>query len=88
MSAHDTAAALRSKYLCQPGEFPSSPSFRHVLYTPQDFTSEEYHRRNKLAIMVIDGGLGICKRCGAGEIELETWPTCAAYREAQKARRT
>lgn len=53
----------------------------HELYTTADFTEEEYQRRNQLAVMVIDGGLGICKRCGAGESELDDWPTCQAYRQ-------
>lgn len=47
----------------------------HDLYTPADFTNEE-HERSQLAKMVIDGGLGICKRCGAGEAQLDEFATC------------
>jgi len=43
----------------------------HDLYEPSDFTQEEIERDNQLARLVIDGGLGICKKCGASEIELE-----------------
>lgn len=60
---------------------------QHELYQPKDFTEEEYQRRNQLAVMVIDGGLGICKRCGAGEVELETWVTCEAYRAHCRSQR-
>lgn len=59
---------------------------QHELYEPKDFTSDEYARRNVLAVMVIDGGLGVCKKCGAAEIELETWVTCQAYRAHMKAK--
>lgn len=59
---------------------------QHELYEPKDFTNEEYQRRNVLAVMVIDGGLGVCKRCGATEIELETWVTCQAYRAHMKTK--
>lgn len=52
----------------------------HVLYEPSDFTAEEIQRRNSLAIMVVEGGLGICSRCGASEAELEESPSCHAYR--------
>lgn len=43
----------------------------HTLYEPSDFTTEEYERRNVLAVMVIDGDLSICKFCGRSEGELE-----------------
>lgn len=77
-----TAAMLKEKYRCPPTQIVSLN--QHVLYKPADFTEEEYKRRNQLAVMVIDGGLGICKRCGAGEIELETWVTCETYRARNK----
>lgn len=60
---------------------------QHELYEPKDFTSDEYARRNVLAVMVIDGGLGVCKKCGAAEIELETWVTCQAYRAHSREQR-
>lgn len=62
----------------------SSRQHDHVLYTRADFNSEERQRRNALYVMVVEGGLGVCKRCGAAEIELEKWPTCAAYRARDK----
>lgn len=43
----------------------------HELYVAKDFTNEEVDRGNALAKAVIDGGLSICKKCGAGEAELE-----------------
>lgn len=42
----------------------------HILFTDSDFTEEEYERRNKLAVLVIDGGLSICKKCKRMESEL------------------
>lgn len=42
----------------------------HVLYTHDDFTAEEIDRRNKLAEMVVDGGLDVCKMCGEYEAGL------------------
>lgn len=64
---------------------PPTSLNQHVLYTPADFTAEEYDRRNALAVAVIDGDLSICWRCGASGIELETWPLCETYRAAQRA---
>jgi len=58
---------------------------QHVLYEPEDFTQAEYERRNVIAVMVIDGGLGVCKRCGASEYELKRWPTCEAYHAKTRA---
>jgi hypothetical protein len=57
---------------------------KHELYTPDDFTSEEYYRGNVLAIAVIDGGLGVCKSCGAAEVQLDDFPTCKEYRIHKK----
>jgi hypothetical protein len=51
----------------------------HQLYTPSDFTDEQYYEYRGVARMVIDGGLGICKVCGAGESQLDDYPTCAEY---------
>jgi late competence protein required for DNA uptake (superfamily II DNA/RNA helicase) len=59
----------------------------HELYTSKDFTDEEYERRNQLATMVIDGGLAICKRCGAREIELDQYPTCADMEKHKREER-
>jgi hypothetical protein len=53
----------------------------HELYGPGDFTAEELlYSRNLLAVLVVDGGLSVCKRCGAAEAELDDHPTCEAYR--------
>lgn len=51
----------------------------HEFYTSEDFTNEEYEFSNVIAKMVIDGGLQICKKCGAAEIELEQYETCEAF---------
>lgn len=55
-------------------------SQQHELYVQDDFTEEEYERENVLAVAVIDKGLHICMRCGAGEAELDDYQTCDAYR--------
>lgn len=60
---------------------------QHELYAPADFNSDERQRRNALYVAVVEGGLGVCKRCGAAEVELETWVTCQAYRTAMSNRR-
>lgn len=52
----------------------------HLLYTAEDFTNEELDRRNQLAVLVVEGGLGVCKKCGAAEVELDDYKTCEAYR--------
>jgi len=44
---------------------------RHILYTSDDFTDEEIQRENKLTVMVIDGGLHVCKICGEYEAGLD-----------------
>ena len=54
----------------------------HELYKDSDFTSEEYDRRNTLAIMVIDGGLSICKKCGEAEAGLVN--SCQYNQQAAK----
>lgn len=56
----------------------------HVLYTPADFNSEERQRRNQLYVLVVEGGLDVCKQCGASEIELDRWPTCSDYRDERR----
>lgn len=53
----------------------------HNLYKPKDFTAEQIDRREKVAIMVVEGGLEICKDCGAGEMDLDGYDTCEEYRE-------
>jgi len=50
----------------------------HTLYEPGDFTNEDMDRRNQLAIAVVEGGLGVCKRCAACEAELDDF-SCAEY---------
>lgn len=52
----------------------------HELYGPEDFTPEELDRRNALATAVTEGGLRVCRRCGASEAELDDHPTCKRYR--------
>ena len=42
----------------------------HVLYDASDFTDEEYYSGNTIAVLVIDGGLSVCKLCGAAYL----WP--------------
>ena len=39
----------------------------HVFYTKEDFTEEEIARDNILAVVVIEFGAKICKRCGYEE---------------------
>ncbi|MFU1607355.1 hypothetical protein ACM25O_13300 [Sulfitobacter pontiacus] len=58
----------------------------HTLYKSADFSNEEYERGG-IAKMVIDGGLGICKSCGAGEAELDEFATCRDYNQHRKAER-
>lgn len=52
----------------------------HNLYTIADFTDEELET-NRLAKLVVEGGLGICKSCGAAESELTAHPTCHIHRQ-------
>lgn len=42
----------------------------HDIYDGTDFTEEELNDRNKLAVMVLDWGMKICKYCGKSEDEL------------------
>lgn len=81
MTPFETAAALREKYRSP------EPRNQHILYTPADFTGEEMDRRNALAVAVIESGLGICKRCGAAGIDLETWVACETFRAHQRSAR-
>ncbi len=73
-----TAQMLAAKYMTP------DPGHSHTLYKSKDFTNEEYERRNRLAVAVIDGGLSVCKYCGAAEMEISTWKSCAAYRARDK----
>lgn len=50
---------------------PKETVREHELYTADDFTQEEIERSNRLAEMVIYGGLSICKLCGEGEAGLD-----------------
>ncbi len=43
----------------------------HTLYTKDDFTQEEIESENKLAVVVIEQGLDVCKVCGKYESELD-----------------
>jgi hypothetical protein len=53
----------------------------HTLYTPADFTSEQCCPIDGLQIarLVVEGGLGICKKCGAAEIQLDEFRTCEEF---------
>ena len=55
----------------------------HLLYTSADFTREEADQRNALYVHVVEGGLSVCKVCGAAEIELSEM-TCADRQAAKK----
>jgi hypothetical protein len=61
-----------------PAPEKADPHPGHTLYTAKDFTGEEVER-SSLARMVVEGGLGICKKCGAGEADLDEFPTCREY---------
>lgn len=50
-------------------EFTASEA--HTLYTPEDFTTEEFERDNILAILVIKQCVSICKLCGKSQKKLE-----------------
>ncbi|MEP1253737.1 MAG: hypothetical protein ABJI29_03205 [Alphaproteobacteria bacterium] len=56
----------------------------HDLYTPADFTNEEMESSSTARLVVL-GGLGICKKCGAGEAQLDKHPTCESFK-ADKVR--
>ena len=51
----------------------------HNLLRPEDFTNEDYVEDRSVARLVVDGGLGICRRCGAGESQLDDFPNCEAF---------
>ena len=53
----------------------------HKLYESRDFTQKEYEEGSGFARLIIDGGLAVCKVCGAAEIELDE--SCKT-RQAQK----
>ena len=65
----------------------SITSHPHILFTSKDFTSKEYSRGNIIAKSVIDGGLKICKCCGAAEVDLEKYPSCQSFREYVRTER-
>lgn len=44
----------------------------HILYVPADFTDGEIERQNKLALMVRENGLDVCRKCGEYEAGLNT----------------
>ena len=52
---------------------------QHILYEPKDFAQLQVDQSIVLARLVLDGGLSICKLCGAGEVELDDYPTCEEY---------
>ena len=49
----------------------------HVLYKPSDFS---YDDESYLSDIVINGGLSVCKHCGAYESGLDEYPTCEEWR--------
>lgn len=67
------------------GLLTSTTNSSHDLYRPGDFTNEEWDTPCSVARMVIDGGIGICKVCGAAESELQDFPTCVEYRASRLA---
>lgn len=50
----------------------------HVFYKPSDFTPEELET-NAIAKLVVEGGLQVCKSCGAAESDLQFFTTCGTY---------
>ena len=56
----------------------------HILYRADDFTHEEIERKNKLAVAVIEGGLSVCKRCGAVESDVFDFGTCKEYTDHKR----
>lgn len=58
---------------------------KHELHTPSDFTNEDMDKRCPTALAVCDGGLYVCKECGAAEQDLVDHPTCEQYKEAKSA---
>lgn len=60
----------------------------HEVYTAKDFNAEERQRRNVLYVMVVEGGLEVCRRCSAAEIELDEYPSCKLYWAAQRKSRS
>lgn len=50
-----------------------SPECRgHELYSPVDFTKEEAEKEGQLYVMVVEGGLAVCKKCGDYEAGLDS----------------
>lgn len=54
----------------------------HVSYVDSDFTNKEIEDGNIMSKLVIEDGLSICKKCGAAELDLETFPSCELYRDS------
>lgn len=55
------------------------PKQQHELYTDTDFNDEERESRNQLYVNVVEGGLGVCKKCGAAEQDLLDFDNCTDY---------
>lgn len=51
----------------------------HKLYAEKDFNQAERDSRNALYVVVVEGGLDVCKQCGAAESELDDFPACRYY---------
>lgn len=54
---------------------------KHTLYTTADFTAAECCpiEGTQLARMVVEGGLGVCKNCGACEVQLDEYKSCEDF---------
>jgi hypothetical protein len=53
----------------------------HELITPAACRADHWDADgHPVSCLTCDGGLGICRLCGAAEHELEVWPTCEAFR--------
>jgi len=58
--------------------------FSHELYNSEDFTAEEYKRRNIIAVYVMDFDVGICKKCGKTERALINRCSADAHKHLNK----
>ena len=55
----------------------------HVLWTIHDFSGgDPFEEPSQLEKMVCEGGLEICRFCGAGELQLDDNPTCEGHNQA------
>lgn len=53
----------------------------HVLYVNEDFDHSDDNVIDSCTYKaVVEGGLGVCKHCGAYESGLDEYPTCEEWR--------